>query len=111
MKNSLKTEVSTVGHFRSKKSMIVPLVLEIDKIELFLKQYSLDELVDIFCVSEALVLKHKRQRFEGGEAKTVQNINSYLRARIDIEPLQGALNMLQLFTSLDYVRFGQDLCL
>lgn len=104
----LKTRIGTC---RSGTSFDIPHDLKNEEIGAFLRSFSVDELVDIFCMTEAMFSRHLDSLEERRDYIFLWEINSHLRAASNTNKLEDELKGLSLLTSPDFVRHGLNLLL
>ena len=108
-KLSQKPLIFRIARLRSGTYFGIPDSIDDSNCGDFSSPFTIDEQVDILCLTECLNLRFERQEFEGVGLKGVTVVNRNLRSRIDKPPLSDALIHLGLHNSANYVHFGERL--
>lgn len=104
----LKTRIGTC---RSGTPFDVPHHLEEENIKELLTQFNLDDLVDIFCMTEAIFSRHREHIKTTNEWSTILLINQFLRREPMISILESKLTSIGLTCSPNFVAYGTTLLL
>lgn len=107
-KHLLKTRIGTC---RSGMPLDLPHELNPLIVREFFSRFNAGELVDIFCMTEALISRSKEALQAFSEFSSIQLINSHLRNLRDSPLLADEFKELKLKVSPDYVRHGLKLLL
>lgn len=100
-----------IGTCRSGTSFDVPHELENERVGEFLKPFNTDELVDIFCMTEAVFSRYRDKLEERHELKSLYSINDYIRSDAIAPQIAKLLEMMDLVTSPNLVQHGLTLLL
>lgn len=104
----LKTRVGTC---RSGLSFDLPHELNLSQINGFLKMFSNEELVDIYCMTEAVLSRYKDNLQTRRDFRSIQLINKHLNSLKESPALAKEFKERRLKVSPDYVRHGLKLLL
>ena len=99
-----------IGTFRSAAQMHIPDDITEENPTAYVKQFNLEDRVDMLCVTEFLMLKNERLDTINQEAQVVRITNGVLRSKLREVLFSRTLQDLGLVTSIDFLRFGKKLC-
>ncbi len=106
-----KPIAARIGPCRSGISFDVPHELEHQDVDAFLKPFCLDELVDIFCMTEAVFSRYRDSLDQKFELTSLYSINDHIRCEIIMAKLENRLEVMGLVTSPKLVQHGLTLLL
>ena len=72
----------------------------------YMSQFSVDDLVDVFCMCEASIVQIENQNSIYADDESILKIIKYLWLPNNFKNLMPTLVVIGLSTSPDYVRFG-----
>lgn len=106
-----KPIAARIGTCRSGISFDVPHELSDEDVDVFLKSFDVDELIDVFCMTEAVFSRYRNNLDEQFELKPLYRINERIRGDIFAPRIANTLEVMGLVTSPKLVQHGLTLLL
>lgn len=111
MSNYETVILSRIGTCRSGRKIDIPCELKPKDISEIIRSFSVDEIVDLFCMTEAFFSRYRDSLDKQSNLKVLIGINRYLRDEPIKAQMAKEFKSLNLITSPDFVRHGQKLLL
>ena len=106
-----KPITSRIGTCRSGTSFDVPHEFENENVDTLLEPFSIDELIDIFSMTEASFSRSRDSLEKRHELKTLYRINEHIRGEMIMAKIADVLESMGLVTSPNLVQHGLTLLL